>query len=90
MSKKKSLGHNPLAYSTRRHASFDFITPSDSNSDADDQSQKVRKASKSTVSYYLEDPVVEGIKAIADSRETSYSAIVNAVLKSALKKLNSR
>jgi hypothetical protein len=90
MSKKKSLGHNPLAYSTRRHASFDFITPSDADQDAGQENQKDPKASKTTASYYLEESVIDSIKDIADSRETSYSAIVNAILKSAIKKLNNR
>ncbi|MAL16297.1 MAG: hypothetical protein CL670_11035 [Balneola sp.] len=90
MSKKKSLGHNPLAYSTRRHASFDFITPSDEKQDKEEHDQNFTKVSKTTASYYLEEPVVDGIKDIADNRETSYSSIVNAILKSAIKKLNNR
>lgn len=87
MSKKKSLGHNPLSYSMRRHASFDFISPS-SEEEADraiEQVQKPKKVNKLTVSYYLEEPLVNKIKAIAKARETSYSAIVNEMLKNSVK-----
>jgi hypothetical protein len=95
MSKKKSLGHNPLAYSTRRHASFDFITPSDSQRENNQEASKQEKPSgskvnKITVSYYLEEPVVESIKIIANKKETSYSAVVNAILKSSIRDLINR
>lgn len=33
MSKKTSLGHNPLAYSLKSHASFDFIKNTQDTSD---------------------------------------------------------
>ncbi|MDR9415539.1 MAG: hypothetical protein RI564_04585 [Gracilimonas sp.] len=79
MSKKKSLGHNPLAYSTRSHASFDFITPSNENEDQEEQ--KKAKVRKETASYYLESPIVSKVKATAREQDTSYSAIVNTILK---------
>ena len=95
MSKKKSLGHNPLAYSTRRHASFDFITPSEQKEEnkqeeSQNDGHSVAKVNKVTASYYLEEPVVDSIKLIADKKETSYSAIVNAILKTSLKELINR
>lgn len=95
MSKKKSLGHNPLAYSTRRHASFDFITPSEpQEGNKEEVSQKEdssdSRVNKITASYYLEEPVVESVKMIADKKETSYSAVVNAMLKNSIRDLIDR
>lgn len=91
MSKKKSLGHNPLAYSTRRHASFDFITPLKDEQEeegvaATDDDKRVNKI---TVSYYLEEPLVKGVKNLADQKEMSYSALVNGILKDSLKDITS-
>ncbi len=92
MSKKKSLGHNPLAYSTRRHASFDFITPSEREEDGDkvanEGSEEQSSAEKITVSYYLEHPLVNKIKHLADQKGTSYSALVNDILKDALRDIS--
>lgn len=86
MSKKKSLGHNPLAYSTRRHASFDFITPSkDEEEDGLLTSEEDKKVNKTTVSYYLEEPLVKRVKNLADQKDMSYSALVNGILKDSLK-----
>lgn len=95
MSKKKSLGHNPLAYSTRRHASFDFIAPSDKKEENKQEETQngdnsVSRVNKVTASYYLEKPIVDSIKLIADKKDTSYSAVVNAILKSSLKELINR
>lgn len=94
MSKKKSLGHNPLAYSTRRHASFDFITPSDSEGEdkqgASGENDASSRVNKITASYYLEEPVVESVKLIADKKETSYSAVVNTILKNSIRDLINR
>lgn len=95
MSKKKSLGHNPLAYSTRRHASFDFITPSDQKEEnkqeeSQNDEHSASRVNKVTASYYLEEPIVDSIKLIADKKETSYSAVVNAILKTSLKELINR
>lgn len=90
MSKKKSLGHNPLAYSTRRHASFDFITPSHAgDEDGGDQSSapNKNKVNKVTASYYLEEPLVDKVRTLADKKDTSYSALVNNILKRSLKDL---
>ncbi len=91
MSTKKSLGHNPLAYSTQRHASFDFITPSEDNEDDGEgkrTAQKKNKVNKLTVSYYLEEPLVKDVKSLAKSRESSYSALVNQLLKKSLKDIS--
>lgn len=91
MSKKKSLGHNPLAYSTRRHASFDFITPS-KNEEEDElvAGEDEKKVNKTTVSYYLEEPLVNRVKDLADQKEMSYSALVNDILKDSLKDITTR
>lgn len=91
MSKKKSLGHNPLAYSTRRHASFDFITPSkdDREEDGAVANEDEKKVNKVTASYYLEEPLVNKIKNLADQKEISYSALVNDILKDSLKDITS-
>ncbi|HBQ59656.1 MAG TPA: hypothetical protein DD671_08540 [Balneolaceae bacterium] len=78
MSKKKSLGHNPLAYSTRSHASFDFIAPS---KEEGTEEEDAKKTAKESASYYLESPLVSKIKQIANKKETSYSAVVNQILK---------
>lgn len=89
MSKKKSLGHNPLAYSTRRHASFDFITPSRSDEEENDGGGKEQKINKITASYYLEEPIVVKVRDVADQKEISYSALVNDILKDSLRDLTS-
>lgn len=90
MSKKKSLGHNPLAYSTRRHASFDFITPSEGNREPEDApSVAEKKINKITASYYLEEPLVNKVKNLADQKEISYSALVNELLKDSLRDITS-
>jgi len=83
MSKKKSLGHNPLAYSTRSHASFDFIAPTQEQEEEAEENQRVEKE---TASYYLESALVNKIKSIADERDASYSSIVSGILKRHFKK----
>lgn len=78
MSKKKSLGHNPLAYSTRSHASFDFIAP---QKEEQQDGEKEERVQKETASYYLESALVNKIKNIADKENKSYSAVVSEILK---------
>ncbi|HET8864953.1 MAG TPA: hypothetical protein VFM80_04580 [Gracilimonas sp.] len=96
MSKKKSLGHNPLAYSTRRHASFDFINPTGSDEDeefdkdASNDEHDEHKVTKITASYYLEEPLVKRVKSLADQKDVSYSALVNDILKDSLKNITSK
>ncbi|MFP8488229.1 hypothetical protein ACKGJO_03945 [Gracilimonas sp. Q87] len=90
MSKKKSLGHNPLSYSTRAHASFDFIAPSyKEEEDKAESAQEEKKVNKVTASYYLEEPVVDKVRNLADQKETSYSALVNNILKHSLRDITS-
>lgn len=89
MSKKKSLGHNPLSYSTRAHASFDFIAPSYNEEDKVESAQEKKKVNKVTASYYLEEPVVDKVRNLADQKETSYSALVNNILKHSLRDITS-
>lgn len=91
MSKKKSLGHNPLSYSTRAHASFDFITPSyKEEEEVEESAQKEKKVHKVTASYYLEEPVVDKVRNLAEQKDTSYSALVNALLKDSLRNITSK
>lgn len=79
MSKKTSLGHNPLAYSLKSHASFDFIKntreASDNNSSVESSKQK------KVTSYYLHEETIDGIKAVAEQKGESYSSVVNDFLK---------
>ncbi len=84
MSKKNSLGHNPLAYSLRNHASFDFIRDNNSGKDASEE----KKVSKKVASYYLEETVVDSIREIAEKEDESYSHIANRFLKDSIKKTN--
>lgn len=84
MSKKPSLGHNPLAYSLKSHASFNFIR----NTEEPQKPEKVRDAHppKKVTSYYLEESVVDKIRAIAEEKEKSFSCIANEFLKTSIKR----
>ncbi|SMO33821.1 hypothetical protein [Gracilimonas mengyeensis] len=82
MSKKKSLGHNPLSQRGVRYATFDFIKPLET--EEDDHPRKKRKINKTTASYYLEEPVVNKVRRLAKKKGTSYSALVNEMLKYSL------
>lgn len=125
MSKKKSLGHNPLAYSMRSHASLDFIgkAPDQQPGEGDKKKEKAKKPqlkqkekqkpekgagrkksavkkqkpaaetghtagkkkpNKTVVSYYLEEPLVDKIRAMAEAENTSYSALAHRLLKKGL------
>lgn len=88
MDKKKVLGDNPLAYSFRNHASFDFIrdTTSETSEEAKDESEE--KSVKKVVSYYLEESIIERIKKIADDNNESYSSVVSQMLRSSLKNID--
>ncbi len=88
MDKKKVMGHNPLAYSLRNHASFDFIrdTTGDSSEESKDESEK--KPVKKVVSYYLEESIIERIKKIADEKDESYSSVAGEMLRSSIKKID--
>lgn len=83
MSKKKSLGHNPLAYSMRGNASFDFIRSNEKDSSSDAH-QKTRKINKKIVSYYIEVPLVKELKRQANEAGISYSQFVSDCLKKTL------
>lgn len=91
MSKKKSLGHNPLTQSSLGYASYDFIAPSENNKSEEDDGGEGASASvvnKTTASYYLEEPVVQKIRVIAEKHGTSYSALVNKILKNTLRNIS--
>jgi predicted DNA-binding ribbon-helix-helix protein len=79
-----------LSYSTRAHASFDFIAPSYKQEEEQEESaQKEKKVNKVTASYYLEELVVDKVRDLADQKETSYSALVNDILKDSLRDITS-
>ena len=82
MSKKTSLGHNPLAYSLRSHASFDFIRSIQNESNSSSAKSEVKKK---VASYYLEEHVIRQIRTIAEEEKESFSAIANSFLKEAIK-----
>lgn len=88
MSKKKSLGHNPLAYSTRSHASFDFITTSEDQKAEAVKNGDENKVNKITASYYLEEPLVNKVRYLAEKKDTSFSALVNEILKDSLRDIS--
>ncbi len=85
MGKKKSLGHNPLAYSMLNASSFAFIPEAAGEADDENEMDADKVTSKVTVSYYLEEKLVNRIKMLADKRQSSYSAFVNRMLKQKLK-----
>jgi predicted DNA-binding ribbon-helix-helix protein len=84
MSKKTSMGHNPLAYSLKNHASFDFIR----NTQEQDKSTEEEDISvqKKVASYYLEESIVDEIRSIAEKENKSFSAVANEFLKQAMNK----
>jgi len=84
MSKKESLGHNPLAYSLKSHASFDFIRNTQEQQEAEEEESVT--ISKKVASYYLEEPIIEEIRSIAEKEDKSYSGVANEFLKASIKK----
>lgn len=85
MRKKKSLGHNPLAYSMLNASSFAFISEVTGQAMDEGKTETAKVSSKVTVSYYLEEKLVNRIKTLAENRQSSYSALVNRMLKQKLK-----
>lgn len=84
MSKKESLGHNPLAYSLKSHASFDFIRNTQEQQSTDQE--KTPPVHKKVASYYLEESIVNEIRAIAEKEDKSFSGVANEFLKLAIKR----
>lgn len=94
MSKKKSLGHNPLTYSKIGNANFDFIKSSMPDFD-EPESQRPRqksdpekKVTKKVVSYYLDEEIVDDLKNRAESESRSYSSLVAKAIKNYLAEKN--
>ena len=87
MSKKTSLGHNPLAYSLKSHASFDFIK---NTQDTSDTSNVEKPKQKKVTSYYLHEETIDRIKVVAEQKGESYSSVVNDFLKEMLDKENQK
>lgn len=82
MDKRKSLGHNPLAYSLKNHSSLDFIR--DTSKDAEKEAEEGKPSPKKIVSYYLEKKTIQKLREIADQKGKSYSALANELLASKL------
>ena len=90
MAKKSSLGHNPLAYSLRNHASFDFIRDTTQDQVKSRPDSAGKKPAKKVVSYYLDEQLVERIKEIADHKEESYSQIAGDMLKDSVERYDQK
>lgn len=86
MSKKPSLGHNPLAYSLKNHASFDFIRDTQNKEDTGQSASSSK--SKKVASYYLEEDVINHIRERANKENSSFSSIANEMLKEKIRQEN--
>ena len=76
------MGHNPLAYSLKSHASFDFIRNTQEQEKTDQE--ETPTVQKKVASYYLEESIVEEIRAIAEKENRSFSSVANDFLKEAM------
>lgn len=85
MTKKQVMGHNPLGYRPLANAKLSFIPQTDSGSGETDERLKKPSPRKRTVSYYLEETLIDEIKSRAKENEDSYSHFVNQTLKKAIK-----
>ena len=85
MSKKPSLGHNPLAQNLRNHGSFDFIKDT-APKKVSTKKVKGKATSKKVVSYYLEKDVIKKIQEIAKNESKSFSALANELLNVSIEK----
>ncbi len=83
MSKKPVMGNNPLTYRPLAGAKFAFIPQTESGA-AISGSVKRNTPSKKTVSYYLEESLIDEIKKRAKEKEDSNSHFVNELLKRAI------
>ncbi len=77
------MGNNPLTYRPLAGAKFAFIPQTESGSGVSG-STKRRTPSKKTVSYYLEESLIDEIKKRAREKEDSNSHFVNELLKKAI------
>ena len=81
MSRKKSLGHNPLGFSGFDQSSLNFIgsKPDQHHSDThkNHQHDGNKHVEKKVVSYYLEVKLVHRLKDIAHSEGRYYSSLVS-------------
>ncbi|MFW6157606.1 MAG: hypothetical protein ACOC4S_02065 [Balneolaceae bacterium] len=91
MSKKKSLGSSPVGYSDTGTSTFSFIPDlgvAEKNvKETDNQELPKGNSSngtpnKTVVSYYLEEPLTERVRRLAEDLETTYSAIAGRALDS--------
>lgn len=84
MTKKPVMGHNPMDYRPLADAKFSFIPHTEFGSDGKDSPSEKKKPAKKTVSYYLEEDLINTIKEKAVDSEESYSGFVNHTLKKAI------
>jgi len=81
MSRKKSLGHNPLGFSGFDQNSLGFIGTKShqhqSNTHENHHHDQKGHVDKKVVSYYLEVKLVRRLKRIANSEGRYYSSLVS-------------
>ena len=78
MSKKPSLGHNPLKQNLKNHGSFNFIKDTSQKKTA--QKKVGKTIPKKVVSYYLEEDIIDKIREMAQNQEKSFSGLANELL----------
>ncbi len=88
MSKKPSLGHNPLAYSLKSHASFDFIKSTQNQQKEAGKNDSKSSPKKKVVSYYLEQSLIDQIRNKANEEKKTYSYVAGKLLKESIEKEN--
>ncbi|MEQ9310461.1 MAG: hypothetical protein RLN90_13485 [Balneolaceae bacterium] len=86
MDKKQVMGHNPLGYRPLANAKFSFIPQTESGSGEEESKEKKASPNKKTVSYYLEEDLIDEIKKRAKENKKSYSHFVNKTLKKAIER----
>ncbi|MFA5669856.1 MAG: hypothetical protein WC967_11470 [Balneolaceae bacterium] len=82
MSKKPSLGHNPLDQNLRNHGSFKFIRKTTKEEVGETVEEK--PGPKKVVSYYLEEDIIDKIREMAQDEKKSFSALANELLNSSI------
>ena len=90
MSKKKSMGHNPLGENHLEGAKFDLIPYTEKGAERKKKEETEKKTNKKVVSYYLEEELVKEIKTNAKKFNVSYSNLVSKILKRTIKQLRDK
>lgn len=81
MDKKPVMGHNPLGYRPLADAKFNFIPQTEAGSGAGNSDEENSFPSKKTVSFYLEEDLIEEIRRRAKKDKDSYSHFVSKTLR---------